>query len=63
MRKIKVLLDRGWQIEFLKRTSDDWVYFNVAACHSFWGDVNTGDETLNKAIDKMYDEAKKLELK
>jgi len=62
MRKIKALLDRGWIIELLKRTGNDWVYFEVGACHNTWGDVNTGDENFNDAINKMYDQAKELEL-
>ena len=60
MRKIKALLNRGWTVDLRKQSGDGW--FNVGANHNFWGDVDVWDENLNTAINKMYDEAKKLEL-
>lgn len=60
MRKIKALIDKGWAIDLRKQSGDNW--FNVGANHNTWGYVDIWDENLSKAIGRVYEDAKKLEL-
>lgn len=61
MRKIKILLNKGWTVDLRADKQEEGVWFNVCASHNTWGDVDTWDENFTEAIDKLYDGAKDLE--
>ena len=58
MKKLKILLDKGWFIDL--KESDGW--YDVGATHNTWGSVSEIGENLSAVIGEVHRQAMEMHL-